>query len=226
MLFFVADTMEKKEARAERILDVAGELLGDHGYRRVTVEDVAEAAGIGKGTIYLHWKTREALFVAVLLRDFLGAMDELIAGLRADPQAVLLRRVTRAQFRQIMSRPLLRAIYTEDSELLGKLSTGLRKTLDPRHHTAFDEYLTLLGEHGLLRDDFTISQAAQAFRAIFRGFLLAEDATEDVLGEVIARALEPAGTVELNVPVPVAERAVALFEESVAADRAVLRRAY
>lgn len=215
-----------RAARAEHILDVAADLLGKFGYRKVTVDDIADAADIGKGTIYLHWKTREALFVAVLLREFLGAMDELIAGLRADPQAVLLHRVTRAQFRQIMSRPLLRAIYTGDSELLGKLSAGLRKTLDPRHNTAFDDYLALLGEHGLLRDGFTISQAAQAFHAIFRGFLLAEDATEDVLGEVVARALEPAETVELTVPTPVADRAVALFEESVAADRAVLQRAY
>ena len=108
-----------RAARAEHILDVAADLLGKFGYRKVTVDDIADAADIGKGTIYLHWKTREALFVAVLLREFLGAMDELIAGLRADPQAVLLHRVTRAQFRQIMSRPLLRAIYTGDSELLG-----------------------------------------------------------------------------------------------------------
>ena len=220
-----AETTARAE-RAEHILDVAAGLLGKFGYRKVTVDDIAAAADIGKGTIYLHWKTREALFVAVLLREFLGAMDELIAGLRADPRAVLLHRVTRAQFRQIMRRPLLRAVYTEDSELLGKLCKGLQDTLDPRHHTAFEDYLTLLGEHGLLRGDFTVSQSSQAFHAIFRGFLSAEDVSEELLGEVVARALEPADTVERNVPASVVARAVALFEESVAADRAVLHRAY
>ncbi len=142
-----------RAVRAEHILDVAAELLGRLGYRRVTVDDVADAAGIGKGTIYLHWKTREALFVAVLLREFLGAMDTLIAGLSADPGNVALHRVTRAQFLQIRNRPLLCAVYVDDSEVLGKLRAGLRKTLDPRHHSAFEDYLTLLGEHAILEID-------------------------------------------------------------------------
>jgi AcrR family transcriptional regulator len=215
-----------RAARAEHILDAAADLLGRLGYRRVTVDDIADAADIGKGTIYLHWKTREALFVAVLLREFLGSMDELVAGLNADPREVLLHRVTRAQFRQLMGRPLLRAVYTDDSEVLGKLRNGLQRTVDPRHHTAFEDYLRLLGEHGLLCEGLTIAQSSQAFHAIFRGFLLAEDAEEEVLGEVIARALEPAGTFAPSVLTSVAERAAVLFEESAAADRAVLHRAY
>lgn len=213
--------------RAEHILDVAAELLGRLGYRRVTVDDVADAAGIGKGTIYLHWKTREALFVAVLLREFLGAMDTLIAGLSADPGNVALHRVTRAQFLQIRNRPLLCAVYVDDSEVLGKLRAGLRKTLDPRHHSAFEDYLTLLGEHGLLRDELTVSQISQAFHAIMHGFLLDAGADADVLAQVVARALEPAGPLpDADVLRPVAERAAVLFAESAAADRAVLHRAY
>ncbi|WP_234322969.1 helix-turn-helix domain-containing protein, partial [Streptomyces sp. NRRL S-350] len=51
-----------RQERAERILDTTAELLEQHGYRRVTIDDVASRAGIGKGTVYLHWKTREALF--------------------------------------------------------------------------------------------------------------------------------------------------------------------
>ncbi len=216
-----------RAARAEHILDVAADLLGRFGYRRLTVDDIAAAADIGKGTIYLHWKTREALFVAVLLREFLAAMDELIAGLHADPHAVLLHRVTRAQFLQIRNRPLLSAVYTEDSEVLGKLCAALRKTLDPRHHSAFEEYLNLLGEHGLLRGDIPISQVSQAFRAIMHGFLLDEGADADILGDVVARALEPAGPIpDASVLRPVAERAIVLFGESASADRAVLHRAY
>jgi AcrR family transcriptional regulator len=40
--------------RADRILDAAGDLLLRLGYRKVTIEDVAQRAGIGKGTVYLH----------------------------------------------------------------------------------------------------------------------------------------------------------------------------
>jgi AcrR family transcriptional regulator len=216
-----------RAVRAEHILDVAAELLGRLGYRRVTVDDVAGAADIGKGTIYLHWKTREALFVAVLLREFLGTMDRLIVGLSADPRNVALHRVTRAQFLQIRSRPLLRAVYVDDSEVLGKLRAGLQKTLDPRHQSAFEDYVVLLGEHGLLRGELTVSQVSQAFRAIMHGFLLDEQADADVLAQVVAGALEPAGPLpDAEVLRPVAERAAVLFAESAAADRAVLHRAY
>lgn len=51
-----------RQLRAERILDTTAELLCQHGYKRVTIDDVARRAGVGKGTVYLHWKTREALF--------------------------------------------------------------------------------------------------------------------------------------------------------------------
>ncbi|MGW2198666.1 helix-turn-helix domain-containing protein, partial [Streptosporangium sp. NPDC001682] len=40
--------------RADRILDAAAELLVRLGYRKVTIDDIARLAGIGKGTVYLH----------------------------------------------------------------------------------------------------------------------------------------------------------------------------
>ena len=64
--------------RAEAILDAAAELLRAHGYRRVSIDDVATRAGVGKGTIYLHWRTREALFWAVLQRETLQLLEQLI----------------------------------------------------------------------------------------------------------------------------------------------------
>jgi AcrR family transcriptional regulator len=75
-----------RQARAERILDVTAELLQRHGYKRVTIDDVATRAGIGKGTIYLHWKTREALFWAVLQREAARLLEQILAGLAEDPQ--------------------------------------------------------------------------------------------------------------------------------------------
>src|SRR6266508_6776089 len=65
-----------RQARAARILDVAAELLLRHGYRRVTIDDVARGADVGKGTVYLHWKTRDDLFQAVFEREVLQALEE------------------------------------------------------------------------------------------------------------------------------------------------------
>ena len=43
-----------RRVRADRILDTARELLLLWGYRRVTIDELARRAGVGKGTIYLH----------------------------------------------------------------------------------------------------------------------------------------------------------------------------
>ena len=51
-----------RRERADRILDTARELLLAWGYRRVTIDELARRAGVGKGTIYLHWRSREEVF--------------------------------------------------------------------------------------------------------------------------------------------------------------------
>ncbi|HEY9382527.1 MAG TPA: helix-turn-helix domain-containing protein [Gemmatimonadales bacterium] len=50
------------------LLDAAERLLLRHGYRRVTVEDLAREAGIGKGSVYLHFDSKEEVALAVVNR--------------------------------------------------------------------------------------------------------------------------------------------------------------
>jgi AcrR family transcriptional regulator len=77
-----------RQARAARILEVTAELLLRHGYRRVTIDDIARHADIGKGTIYLHWKTRDDLFRAVFEREVLQALRRAARGLAAGPRSL------------------------------------------------------------------------------------------------------------------------------------------
>jgi AcrR family transcriptional regulator len=166
---------QQREERARRILDMAGELLLRHGYRRVTIDDVAVGAAIGKGTIYLHWKTREELFTAVFEREVQQAIGELTEALGQDPQVCLLHRFARAYFLAIMRRPLLAGFILGDADLLGKLARP-GSARDHRHQLMARRYLELLAEHGLLRDDLGLEAIAYAFQATFEGFLHAEAA--------------------------------------------------
>jgi AcrR family transcriptional regulator len=53
-----------KEAVKDSILDATDRLLARYGYRKMTVEDIASEAGIGKGTIYLHFSSKEEVVLS------------------------------------------------------------------------------------------------------------------------------------------------------------------
>src|SRR5437868_11382308 len=102
----------RQRERAERILDAAAALLLRWGYKRVTIDDIAKQAEIGSGTIYLHWKTRDALFETLILREAVVVWRELQSRILADPEEVLIHRMMRSMFIIVMSRPLAKALFT------------------------------------------------------------------------------------------------------------------
>ena len=53
-----------KEAVKDAILDATDRLLARYGYRKMTVEDIAHEAGIGKGTIYLHFTSKDEVVLS------------------------------------------------------------------------------------------------------------------------------------------------------------------
>jgi AcrR family transcriptional regulator len=58
-----------------RILQAAEEVFGSKGLS-VPIDDIAEYAGVGVGTIYRHFRTKEALFEAIVLSHFERLVDD------------------------------------------------------------------------------------------------------------------------------------------------------
>ena len=52
----------------ERIIAAAAELLRKRGFERMTVDDVAAQAGVGKATVYRRWPSKDDLAVAAMER--------------------------------------------------------------------------------------------------------------------------------------------------------------
>jgi AcrR family transcriptional regulator len=72
------------EARRERIVEVAMRHFAEQGFRGGRVEDIANEVGVAKGTVFLDFGTKEALFLAAYQR----AVSRLPAWLDA-PQEIL-----------------------------------------------------------------------------------------------------------------------------------------
>jgi AcrR family transcriptional regulator len=56
----------RKDARPAELLSAALEVFAEHGFAAARLEDVARRAGVTKGTIYLYFDDKEALFQAVV----------------------------------------------------------------------------------------------------------------------------------------------------------------
>ncbi|MCW0215128.1 MAG: TetR/AcrR family transcriptional regulator [Pseudonocardia sp.] len=201
-------------ARVERVLDSAAELLVRWGYQRVTIEDVAKHAGIGKGTVYLHFRTKDALFLTVLLRSHRGVVARMAARMERDPAEAMPARAVRSLYRELVEDPVVRPLYLGDPEILGRLAHEAAGTLggiSVRRTEVGRRWFGLLREAGLLRADLTIDEQMRLFSAVTTGFFFLDgmpaapgptdpDRRADLLEHALSAALEvPAAVPDADV---------------------------
>jgi AcrR family transcriptional regulator len=213
-----------RQKRADRILDSARDLLLRWGYRRVTIDEVAAHASVGKGTIYLHWRSREDVFHAVSAREAAAVTEAIVGALRNDPAEVALRRYLRRLFVEAMNRPVLRALYTRDADTLDKfLAAANHQRLEETKLGVNRDYLGVLAAEGLLRSDLRPKDLDYTLPVIVFGFFAAEpflppaiqlslNQKADQLADTVRRAFEPANTPGKDAVKRAAAKAIPIFE--------------
>ncbi|WLT31256.1 TetR/AcrR family transcriptional regulator [Geothrix sp. PMB-07] len=71
-----------REAKKAKVLEAAQASFLRYGYRRVTMGDIASAAGLSRPALYLHFCNKENIFEAVLRAFMARAIEEVRAGLQ------------------------------------------------------------------------------------------------------------------------------------------------
>lgn len=213
-----------RQQRADRILDSARDLLLRWGYRRVTIDELARSAGVGKGTIYLHWRSREEVFHAVSAREAAAMTEAIVGALRNDPAEVALHRYLRRLFVEAMDRPVLRALYTRDADTLDKfLAAANHQRLEESKLGVNRDYLGVLTAEGMLRPDLCPNDLDYTLPTIVFGFFAAEpflppaiqlslEQKADQLADTVRRAFEPANTPGKCTVKRAAAKAIPIFE--------------
>jgi AcrR family transcriptional regulator len=213
-----------RQQRADRILDSARDLLLRWGYRRVTIDELAGHAGVGKGTIYLHWRSREDVFHAVSAREAAAAINAIVGALRDDPAEVALHRYLRRLFVEAMNRPVLRALYTRDGDTLDKfLAAANHQRLEQTKLGVNRDYLGVLAAEGMLRSDLRPNDLDYTLPTIVFGFFAVEpflpsaiqlslEQKADQLADTVRRAFEPANTPDSDTVKRAAGKAIPIFE--------------
>jgi AcrR family transcriptional regulator len=81
---------ELKDLRRDEILAAALRLFRRRRYEDITIAEVARESRIAKGTVYLYYRTKEELFLALLSREFVDwfdALDDFLAQPAVPPPA-------------------------------------------------------------------------------------------------------------------------------------------
>ena len=93
----------RKEARPEEILDAALDLFTEKGFSATRMMDVADKAGISKGTLYLYFESKDAIFRAVVQEMISPRLDEFeeMVNLFQGPSEILLRQMIKGWWQTV-----------------------------------------------------------------------------------------------------------------------------
>lgn len=79
--------LPKDEVVRQEILASALGLFQRYGLAKTTMEDIAEAAGKGKSTLYYYYRSKEEIYGAVIRKQIEGVLAEVAAAVEDSPTA-------------------------------------------------------------------------------------------------------------------------------------------
>ena len=120
----------RRTGTAAKILTAAEELILKQGFKGGTMAAVAQRAHVGKGTAYLYWRTKEDLFLELLVDSLAGVLADLADRVCATPGLAMADRLCPAIADAWLARPLVRALQVTDSDVLGALLDDVTAALE------------------------------------------------------------------------------------------------
>jgi AcrR family transcriptional regulator len=139
-----------KEKR-EVILAAAKQLFGHYGYRRTSIDNIAQEARIAKGTVYLYFKSKEEIFRALcqqLLDTVLTATEEEVR--TPAPIEQRLRRIIAAKFDYLFEL-VHRSIHARELiDAKNQLSADIFSQADRRYVHLLSDAITAADARGEL----------------------------------------------------------------------------
>jgi TetR/AcrR family transcriptional regulator, fatty acid metabolism regulator protein len=162
----------QRHEREELILRAADELLLERGYHETSIDDIAARVGISKGTVYLHFASKEDLVCALLgrgIRQLQATMDDILAapGTPREKLHAILRQMSSGMLsRQRMQ--LVEALF-RNPELHGRLTE--RREMSGNIWEEPQRRITALFEEGKAAGEFDPDTPTPIMVSLFWGMM-------------------------------------------------------
>jgi len=160
----------KKIEVRRRIIAVAVELFAAEGFDAVTVDRIAAAAGVGKGTVYNYFAAKDDIVVAFMAteEESVQAAVTRLAG-SDEPLAEILASFVLSQFRSkrrhhAFVRVFLARMFSQTQEFMPYM-VQMQKSVDPSLKKLFRS----LQERGVMRADIPLEDLVLAFKTLQTG---------------------------------------------------------
>jgi AcrR family transcriptional regulator len=177
----------KTDEKLEEILEAASQAFAAKDFHQVLIDEIAEVGGIGKGTVYRYFRTKEDLYFATILRG-LDRLHELLSAPQPHEVSPVrrLERIAREMLAFFWNQQSLLMLLYRDERNLSTRRGGLRE----RH----DRIMKLVQQaivEGIERREFRGVDpfvAAELFLGMVRGINLFRrdgDAIEALVAEIV-----------------------------------------
>lgn len=176
----MSNNMVASDVKRQQILSAALGIFFMYGYKRVSMNEIAEAAGISRPGLYLHFKSKEEVFNAAILQFADGLIEEISKGIAS-------RKTIEEKVRYVfevwtIQRFDLTLKSPEAKEVSDSSYAFARETLDQSYEKLESVLASILNGHvtcSANKKALSAERMAHILTSAVRGFkLVANSATE------------------------------------------------
>lgn len=190
------------EEREQRILDAAAELFVHYGYDKTTVSDIAREAGVSKGAIYLHFKSKNELFEGLLIRELMAYHERWLGLIEKDPKGGTIGGMYRNVLYALSGSPFMSVIFKQDSRVLGSYLRKPDNFFRRQNQGTRYEFVKMMQSAGAIRQDVDANVTAHIMNMLAYGLVAIDEIiakehippTNDIIegiADMMDRALTP-----------------------------------
>jgi AcrR family transcriptional regulator len=168
--------LSRRERRSaenrERLFRAALQKFAEKGFAETTVEDITEAADLGKGTFFNYYPSKEHILIAFGEMQ-IGKLEEFVRGIRGTErpmQEILHDMIGRLTEEPIRNPGIVRALIQANLSS-GPVREGMAR-LHVRNRELLAELIRRGQQRGEVRGDLPAEEIAQAWRQTIFGTLL------------------------------------------------------
>lgn len=181
-------TDSEREAQRRRIFTKARELVIAHGVKKVSVDDIAKAAGVGKATFYSHYAGKEKLVLEIIwdiYSDFLTQAEAMIATLTPEnARSTIARFIKYAVCKE--ENIFLLGGHHELEDMMLAMPEGEVQDFGRMEYSAYERLITMLGGDTSVVKPDVVHNCIHGIYFITRDELMMKDNLEETIDVMIS----------------------------------------